>query len=619
VEVELLEIRDFVASHHPFDTLTEDVINDIIPSLTIRYLRRGREFPPKDESEKVLYLIRRGAISLVDVKGRLLSKLGESDFYSPFCALHDDKIDSGEATEDTLMYLIPCEIIESLSKKHPDFARFFKPETADRLKQALSRISQNPGGSSLTTLKIIDLIKREPICLDSGKSVQEAAQRMTQERVSSLLITTNEKLTGILTDRDIRSRIVATNKPYDTLIAEVMTTGIHSIESQVSAFDALMMMTQESIHHLPVIDNDELLGMLSVTDLIRQESSNAVYLAGMVRKAKTLDNLIEVSMKLPELQLYLVNAGGTSQHIGHAVTTVTDAFTKRLLAMAEEKLGPPPVPYAWICAGSQARFEQSAHSDQDNGLIIDDSMQPGDDEYFREMAMFVNTALDKCGYVVCPGDVMASNTKWRQPKKVWENYFHSWIWSPEPMALMLSSIFFDMRVVHGDESLFYGIKDKILEDSKKNKIFLAFMASNALKHRPPLGFFRDFVLINDGEHNNTLDLKHNGIVPIIDLARLCALAQGIEPVNTLARLKQCGGTPSMSAGASADLTDAYEFIGTLRVQHQAEQIRLGQKPDNYVSPQSLSKLEREHLKEAFRVISRMQETIGSRYQTSRLV
>lgn len=619
MEVELLEIRDFVASHHPFDTLPVDVIDNITPALTIRYLRRGREFPPKDETDKVLYLIRRGAVSLFDVKGRLLSKLGESDFYSADCALHDEKIVSGEATEDTLTYLVPCEVIASLSKHYPEFARFFEPETADRLKQALSRISLNPSGSSLTNLKIIDLIKREPICIDSGKTVLDAAQKMTKDRVSSLLVTTNEKLAGILTDRDIRSRIVAADKPHDTLIRDVMTTGIHSIESQVSAFDALMMMTQESIHHLPVIDNDDLLGMLSVTDLIRQESSNAVYLAGMVRKSKTMDDLIEASMKLPELQLHLVNAGGTSQHIGHAVTTVTDAFTKRLLAMAEEKLGPPPVPYAWICAGSQARFEQSAHSDQDNGLIIDDSMQPGDDDYFREMAMFVNTALDKCGYVVCPGDVMASNPKWRQTKKVWTDYFHSWIWQPEPMALMLSSIFFDMRVVHGDESLFADIKNKIVEDSQKNKIFLAFMASNALKHRPPLGFFRDFVLINDGEHNNVLDLKHNGIVPIIDIARLCALAQGVAPVNTIARLKQCSGTPSMSAGAAADLIDAYEFIGTLRVQHQAEQIRHGQKPDNYVSPQKLSKLEREHLKEAFRVISRMQETLGSRYQTSRLV
>ncbi len=615
MEVELLEIRDFVASHPPFDALPTDIQNELTPSLSIRYIRRGREFPPGDAPDTPLvYLVRRGAISLFDEGNKLLTKLGEGDLYGDHCVVTQEKVDHGEATEDTLVYLIPCETMNSLQKSFPDFARFFEPESRDRLKLALERISKNPNGQSLANMKVRDLVKRKPICIERNKTVHEAARHMSEAGVSSLLVSEDSKrLAGILTDRDIRSRLVAEGKPLDTPVNDIMTTGILSIDGDSSAFDALMIMTQEGIHHLPVTGDGGLLGMLTTTDLVRQESSNTVYLAGKVRKAKTLDDLIEASLRVPELQLHLVNAGGTAQHVGNAVTVVTDAFTRRLIKRAEEKFGPPPVPYAWIAAGSQARYEQSAHSDQDNGMIISDEMKPGDDEYFREVAKYVNAGLDKCGYIFCPGDVMASNDKWRQPAKVWMKYFHDWIWKPEPMALMLASIFFDMRVVHGDASLLEGIQTKMLEESKKNNFFLAFMASNALSHRPPLGFFRDFVLVHDGEHNNTLDLKHSGIVPVTDLARLFALAEGLPETNTIARLKAAGGTPSLSTGASADLVDAYEFISTLRVQHQARQIRNGEKPDNYVPPGEFSKLEREHLKDAFRVIHKIQESVYNRY------
>ncbi|OOY54561.1 putative nucleotidyltransferase substrate binding domain-containing protein [Solemya velum gill symbiont] len=615
MEVELLEIRDFVASHPPFDALPGEALNELTPTLSIRYIRRGKEFPPSDASPTPLvYLVRRGAISLFDDGNKLLTKLGEGDLYGDHCVVTQESVDHGEATEDTLFYLVPCETMSTLQKKFPDFARFFEPESRDRLKLALERISKDPNGQSLANLKVRDLVKRDPICIKSDKTVYEAAKYMSEVKVSSLLISDDDNnLAGILTDRDIRSRLVAKGKPLETPVSEIMTSGILTINGDSSAFDALMMMTQEGIHHLPVTGDDGLLGMLTTTDLVRQESSNTVYLAGKVRKAKTLDDMIEASLRVPELQLHLVNAGGTAQHVGNAVTVVTDAFTKRLIKRAEEKFGPPPVPYAWIAAGSQARHEQSAHSDQDNGMIISDDMKPGDDEYFREVAKYVNAGLDKCGYIFCPGDVMASNEKWRQPKSVWMEYFHDWIWEPEPMALMLASIFFDMRVVHGDASLFEDIQSKMLEESQQNKLFLAYMAKNALSHRPPLGFFRNFVLVHDGEHDNTLDLKHSGIVPVTDLARLFVLAEGLPESNTIARLEAVAGTPSLSAGASADLVDAYEFISTLRVQHQARQIRNGEKPDNYVPPEEFSKLEREHLKDAFRVIHKIQESVSNRY------
>ena len=183
---------------------------------------------------------------------------------------------------------------------------------------------------------------------------------------------------------------------------------------------------------------------------------------------------------------------------------------------------------------------------------------------------------------------------------------------------MLSSIFFDLRPVYGDMSLFANVQQEILEKAQANRIFIAYMVANALSHRPPLGFFRNFVLVHDQEHDNTLDIKHRGIVTIVDIARIYALSGGIRETNTTARLRNAQQTGAMSQEMSENLIDALEYICRLRIQHQARQIRRGERLDNYLDPKALSGLERGYLKDAFIVIKDMQEVLESRHQTARI-
>ena len=224
----------------------------------------------------------------------------------------------------------------------------------------------------------------------------------------------------------------------------------------------------------------------------------------------------------------LTGVNASAHSIAHILSSIGESITTRLLALAEDKLGAAPVPYAWLAAGSLARYEQTAKSDQDNCLLLADAYDADEHgTYFEELARFVSDGLDACGYVYCPGDVMATNPQWRQPLAVWTRYFDRWIDQPEPMALMLSSIFFDLRCLHGRHDLFDELHGHVAAKARKNAIFHAYMTANALNHQPPLGFFRNFVLVKDGEHDDTLNLKHNGIVPIVDIARIYALAGGI--------------------------------------------------------------------------------------------
>jgi CBS domain-containing protein len=315
--------------------------------------------------------------------------------------------------------------------------------------------------------------------------------------------------------------------------------------------------------------------------------------------------------------VHLIGSGATANHVGQAISAVTDAITLRLIELAEAELGPPPVPYAWLAGGSQGRREQSSHSDQDNALLIADHMSETDDVWFKALAERVNDGLNACGYVYCPGEVMAKNPKWRQPLRIWTKYFTTWIKRPEPMALMLSSVFFDLRALHDPEGLFGELQERVVKLSKTNRIYIAYMAANALKHRPPLGFFRNFVLIHGGEHDRTVDIKHRGTVPIIDLARVYALSAGLDEINTIERLQAAAETTAVSRDGAANLIDAFELINTLRMRHQAKQLRRGEQADNFLEPGQLSPLERGHLKDAFVLINTMQESLGQRYQAGR--
>ncbi|MEN8175637.1 MAG: putative nucleotidyltransferase substrate binding domain-containing protein [Pseudomonadota bacterium] len=619
MEIELVELRDFLASQAPFDTLPEEILDDLPDHLSVRYVRRGAAFPPPDDEGTYLYIIRSGAIELCDDHGELCEKLGEGDLYSGECQLVDFAAPcEGKACEDSLLYLLPCANLRRLFQHSEPFARHFSDSLRERLKHALTTV-QGTGDTdlSLMSVEVGSLIRKPPVSVDAETSIRDAARVMTEAKVSSVMVMQDGTLAGLVTDRDLRTRFVATGLPGSEPVADIMTRDVQTIQKNTLMVQALMTMTRQNIHHLPIMDGERPVGMLNVADLAQQQSTNPAYIVGEIHKAPDAEALASAASRLAGLQLQLVNAGATALHVGEAVSYVTDAITTRLLELGEAKLGPPPVPYAWMAAGSQARREQTSHSDQDNALIISDDMRPEDDVYFAALARFVSDGLDACGFYYCPGDAMATNPQWRQPLEQWRHNFSDWIEHPEPKALMLSSIFFDMRVVRGAEALFTALQRDILSKTRKNRIFIAFSASNALQRRPPLGFFRNFVLIHDGDHDDTFDIKHRGIVPITDLARVHALSEGIAAVNTAERLRAVARTPAVSEEMGENLEDALEFIATLRIRHQAIQIKRGLKADNYLPPTGLSALERDQLKDAFGVIQTMQESLASRYQTAR--
>ena len=472
---------------------------------------------------------------------------------------------------------------------------------------------------SLITTPVRSLLKRAPVTLPPQTPIIDAARLMREHRISSVLIVQDGALFGLITDRDLRNRVVAAGLDSSRPIFEIATLAPLTVSVQQHAFDALLLMARHNIHHVPVLDGAAVVGMISSSDLSERQSNSAVYLAGAIYNQDSVQALVQTSARIKQLQQSLAAAEASAYSTGHIVSAITDALTARLLQLGELQFGPPPVDYAWVAAGSQGRNEQTAKSDQDNCMVLDDGYEPErHGEYFKQLSRFVCDGLADCGYVHCPGEMMAMTDQWRQPLQQWRQYFYRWIEFPEPEALMLTGVFFDQRFVYGKAELCATLRAEVVQRTQDNKSFLVNLAGNALQRQPPLNWLGNITLIKGGVHEGCVDLKMQGIVPITDMARFYALSAGSAAVNTRDRLEIAADSGAVTAQQVRDLIDALEFLGTLRLQHQAQRMSEGHAADNYLRPDALSNLERGHLKNAFAVVKSVQGSLARLYPVNQL-
>ena len=611
----LLEIRDYMAQSMPLKGLPLATLTELAEAVEEVSVQQNETIMRHGKTNDHVFLIRYGAVELIRDDGILHGRFGAGDWFGYRSVMRGGEVNlTVRALEDSLFYTLSGTLFMQLLESYQRFASYFSEHKADRVRNALQEL-RNTDNHAMITLHVSDLMK-QPLLVPLSTSIQQVAQQMNQHSSRTALVINNEeRLSGIVTDADFRS-IVAHGLDIYQPVTEIMTTEPLTLAPNNQASEALLLMARRNIRHVPVIDQGKIVGVISATDLLRGQTHSAIYLVADIYCAQSVARLSELSKSLPKVLVGLVKQSLPAYDIGHAITSIGQAIVRRLIAMAEEQFGKPPIPYAFIVAGSMARREQTAHTDQDNGMILSDSYNETEHgEYFRNVAKFVSDGMNECGYVYCPGNIMATNDEWRQPLAVWRSYFNQWIDTPNGQALLNASIFFDLRCLYGDCSLLESLQEGFLAKTKSNTLFQAFMASNALSHRPPLGFFRSFVL--DKEHVDSdekgMDMKKRGVVPVIDLARVYTLAGGHHAVNTWERLDAIAAAHGITQVNIDDLKDAFEFISMVRLQHQAKQIEQGQKPNNYVPPEELSALERRHLKDAFEVVSNLQGFMSTRY------
>ena len=608
---ELTVVIDFLSQYLPFSSLPTDELARLSTAIEVVYYRRGQLFVPGVALVGGLRLIRSGAAEVRLENNQLLDKLGEGESFNIDGLAEKDPDISVVLIEDSLIYEVPATAYQALREQYREFNHYFQRQRNRRLRRAVRYQSQ----VNFLSRPVVEVMTPNPLMVDPVMPINEVAQRMRLRRVSSALITDNEEhLLGLLTDRDLRSRVVAEGLDVASAVSMVMTDTPCALADDQTVFDAVLLMLDRGFHHLPIMRDTKVIGILTSSDILLARQNDPVFLVQHIARAQSVDAVQALIEGLPGVIRGWSASGIRVREISKMLTAVSDAVTRRLIHLATDELGPAPAIFCWMGFGSQARGEQLMGADQDNGLLLADDVTDQQRVWFKQLAERVCDGLNACGYCYCPGNVMATNPQWRASLSEWKKTVDRWTQSPTDQAVMRVSIFYDNRVIYGDKMLGNQLRDHMLAGAQRNTIFQAALAANVLSVEPPLGIFRRFVVERSGEHSNTVDIKKRGVIPVVDAVRIHSLANGIEAVNTNDRIQRLVGARSMTIRDGRNLQDALDYMMQVRLSHQLKQSAQGEPTTNYVDPRQLTQMEQEHLRDAFAIVQDALQSVKLRYR-----
>ena len=598
------QVEDFLNTSAPFDVLDKEQKLELVKHTELIYLTADN-VGDLQKGRASLFLIQNGQFSVQDSDAPL-RHLSEGDYFG-YTNIMEKRNFSLSISVDSpgLVYCFEASAVIPLFEL-PAIRNFF-----DGLRNnALQNHAISDSNSMWLYKGLEDVINKSPVSVDVETSITVAAQIMTNQKVSSLLVTREDKLIGIITDRDLRSRVVATSLDIHHPVSHIMTPNPAQIMGNRTLFDALALMTERNIHHLPVIDQQTLvpLGMVTASDIIRHQRGNVLFIIGELSKAENLYELTRLSWQLPHYFSAHAKKAGDYDIAGKILSQATDIMTRKLIGFFQQANGKAPMMFAWLVYGSQAREDQTMGSDQDNGLLLAERPSEAQAEYFAKMADYVCNGLAKCGIKLCDGNIMASNPKLRLSLEEAIEEAKRWVKAPTKDAIMHFNIFLDVRCAAGDISLFKQLQRQRAPLMKQN-MFLAALTRNSNEISVPLSMFQKFIYEKGRKEKDVIDLKTRAVALINNIARIYALADGVTLPNTLARLDALSENSQLSKRDATNLRDIWLFLNRLRWRHQLE----NKVTDNRVSVSSLSSIEKHQLKAAFKAIERTNQAMVMKF------
>ncbi|NTW35626.1 MAG: cyclic nucleotide-binding domain-containing protein [Syntrophobacteraceae bacterium] len=612
----------------PFSFLPERENEKIASEVSLVFYPRGSVLFTQGVSRvEHLYVIWSGAVEryFEQTNEKTLSTLmSEGEVFGGISMLinHGISIRSLRTIEDAYFYILPKHCFLDICNRYEQFLEYFTDTFGKRMLDssyaAIVARTMQPNEESLQFLnKLIDSIcqKNLHVC-EEGLSIRTAAQLMSDHKCSSILVKSHSNdIVGIVTDNDLTRKVIAGGLDTNTPVGHIMSSPIKTVSSQALVFEALMAMMQDNIKHLGVTDSgDRLIGIVTNKDILTAQSHSPVFLIRGIADALTVAELKEHYELLPGVIQGLISSGASSKNLTRLITTISDAIFKRVVEFAIRDHGEPPCGFAFMVLGSEGRKEQTLKTDQDNAIVFEDIPAETVEAvraYFLRLGETVCTGLNEVGFDFCPGEIMARNPKWCQPISVWKNTFLTWMRAAEPDDLLQSTIFFDFRCGFGHQELVDELRGFLMESLSEWSFFFRHMAENAQLFKPPIGFFRNFIVESKGDHRDSFDIK-KAMVPVVDFARIFALKHRIAETNTQERLHQLYLTKKIQWETFNEIDHAYGFLMQLRFLRQIHAVVIDKtKPDNYINPKKLTRIEQTMLKEVFARIANLQNEMGS--------
>lgn len=619
---------EFLRKYPPFNQMDSAQLAYLVEHCQLRFYAAGESIiQPGDGPVQHFYIVKQGLV--VGERPHSARRGSETTFEIasgecfPLAALLGERATRTEhlAGEDTFCLLLGKDAFVRLfaqSAPFRDFALRGVSSLLDQVNQQVQlRAAENLGAQYSLDTTLRELALQQPVACSAATPLRDAVRRMHEQHVGSIVIVDEgERPAGIFTLRDLR-RVVADGESLEQPISALMTQRPFHLPPEASAFDAALAMTERHIAHVCLVEHERLVGVVSERDLFSLQRVDLVHLARTIRHAGRIETLVALRSDIRLLVERMLAHGASSTQITQLVTLLNDHTVCRVIELVLEELGDPGVPFSWLCFGSEGRREQTLHTDQDNGILFE-ADSPEQAEHMRQrllpVARRINQRLAECGFALCRGNIMAGNPELCLSRREWALRFAAFVREATPESLLASSIYFDLRVVWGDEQGCTQLRRQLLADVADNSLFQRLIAANALRHRPPLGRFRDFVVARKGAEKDTFDLKEEGLTPFVDGARLLALAHGVEESSTLRRFAELVRLEVIDAQDGAAYEEAYHFIQQTRLQLHQQQAAQSLPLSNRLDPDSLNHLDRRILRESFRQAQRLQASLTLRYQ-----
>lgn len=624
-------VVDFLARTLPFNELDRTTLEDLAQQWEIEYYPKGSLIFRQGVTEVThLSLIQKGGIKVYfqdsEPDAALRDFRGEGSAFGALSIVRGEKAGLNvEAVEDTFCFILEKESFLRLVQHDARVARFYlQGFSEDFVSAAYSELRsekvklRDPEALYLFSSGVSDIVKIRPHMIPSSATIQEAAMRMAELGIGSLLVGgTDDGLAGIVTDKDLRIKVVAQGLDYRAPVETIMSAPVHTIPAGALCFDALLEIMTKGVNHLVVELDREILGVVTSHDITVYKGIWTIYLFRQILAERTFSGIYGLAEKVPMAVRTLIEEGARGGSVARVITMLNDRILDRILEMILGEMGPAPVPFCWLKLGSDGRSEQIFRTDQDNAIVYEDPEDPRDlpavEAYFEALATRAISRLEACGYPRCKSEIMASNRRWCKPLSVWTAYFDEWLSTPDPKEAGFATIFFDLRPGFGRSELVETLRRRITALAQRQHVFLMHLAGDCRLAPPPLSFFRDFLVEKTGEYSNRLDLKGRCVAPFVNFARLMALKHGIEQTNTLDRLQLLAERGRIPMDLYADAREAYEFGFQLGLVHQLRLAESGCSPHTYVNPAELSNLERKALKESFGVVDRVLAVIRQEF------
>ena len=624
--IETGQVRRFLADIEPFAFLPDQELDQVAAEIkVVNYPKDTVLFVQGASRVGYLYILQRGSAERYfeeDSKRSMRELLGEGNLYGGISMLLNDGISvrTVRTLEKTEFYLLPKNRFLALCNDYESFTEFFTDIFGKRMLErsyaavVAKTISPREEGLQFFNQHVASIYTMEPVFGTTVMSIQQAAETMAKSNISSLFINSPDgDCVGLVTERDLARRVIASGHDPQKPVTEIMSTPVRTIPEFAQIFEALMAMMENNIRHLGVTDvDDKVVGILTNRDLLAAQGQSPLFLIRTIANATTIEEIIAGHDRLPNLIRTLVNSGAKANNLTQFITTIADAILNKIMSFTLDKLGPAPAKFAFMIMGSEGRGEQTLKTDQDNAIIFEDV--PADIEndvrdYFLRFGETACDLLNRAGYAFCEGNVMAKNPKLCQPISTWKTYFSEWIHAAEAEDLLQASIFFDFKLGYGEKNLIEELRLHLFDSLEGWAGFFWHLSENALHFRPPIGFFRNFVVESKGEHRDKFDIK-SAMTPIVDFARIYALRHKIEETNTLKRLGHLNLIDVINQKEYEELEKAYSFLMQLRLVRQVTAIiDEKSKPDNYINPKSLTRIEQRMLKEIFARVENFQKKL----------